>query len=161
MTAAAFLQTLQALPTDVEILEGFVAENTLDVYRGTDNLGYINIEDGSYVELEEDENGRLLPASSQELASHGPAEEARAAEDQEISNVSRIPRDTLIETVRGLPPEAELREPIDETGKLEVYQGETYIGHVSLEDGRFVAYDVIADSEGRNRVGEEEWGEES
>ena len=64
--------------------------------------------------------------------------------------------------MRGLPPEAELREPIDGTGKLEVYQGEIYIGHLSLEDDRFVAYDVLADPEERNSLVEEEWeGEES
>ena len=110
------------------------------------------IEDGSFVALEEDENGRLESASAGEDRFPAP----RSEDGEESPEVSRIPRDTLIETVRGLPPEAELREPIDGTGKLEVYQGEIYIGHLSLEDGCFVAYDVLADPEERNSLVEEE-----
>ena len=157
MTVAVLRQTLQSLPPHVAILEGFDAENTLDVNRGEECLGTIGIREGDFVRLEEDENGRLLPSSPGELppplsAGKEPSDRSSA----ENGLVSRIPRDTLLATVQKLPPEAQIQEPIDDWGYLEVYQGQLYIGHISLQDGAFVPYDVATDPEERNHWGEEE-----
>ncbi len=125
MTAAVFLQTLRSLPPEVDIREGFVAESTLDVNVGEECIGYIDIDDGTFVSLDEDEDGKRELAFPEEAAAPASPEEKRegSSEVEERASGSSIKRATLLETVQSLPPEATFQEPIDETGKLEVYGG--------------------------------------